>query len=820
MKVLYVEDDPLDAELTRRELLKTAPLIRLDVVSTLRDAMVRLEQAPYEMVLTDMRLQDGDGLALLAHIRERDLPIAVTLITGSGDEETAVAALKAGADDYLVKRAGYHARLPLTLENALERHRAETARRARPLHVLYAEDNAVDIDLTRRHLARHAPFIYLDAVSTAAQVLERVEQFAVNGYDVLLLDYQLPDANGLELLRELRQGRKLDIPVVLVTGQGNEELAVQSLRLGAADYVVKTSDYLYKLPWALENAFHRVQLAHEQAALRESEARYRLISELTSDITYAFRVGPDGAFALEWNAGALGRMAGYTWQGLEEGKNLLALVYPDDLPVYQAHLAAVLAGQSDVVEFRIIAKDGDVRWVRDYARPVWDEAAGRVVRFYGAAQDITERRHAEEEVKRLNQDLERRARELAALNQAGRAITSTLKLEAVLKLVIGEVKSLLNVEGTSVLLRDPSSDELVFAASTGAGSEGLVGTRIPITVGIAGWVARERKSAWVTDAQHDSRFYGQIDAVTSLTTRSLLAVPLVFKGVVWGVVEALNKTDGTFSQRDCEVLEALASSAAIAIENAQLYTSLQESNTRLQTALKAKDDMIRNVSHELRTPLGLIYGYIKLMETGDLGPLTAKQERAVQTLRQQGDRLRFMVERLLALQTLDPEKMRWEQVDLSQWLRQAMRPWEARIAKSKAKIELQLDVPPSLPPLIADPDFMGQIIGNLLDNAVKFSPQGGQVRVSAWTESGQVIMAVSDHGIGIPPDKLQQIFERFYQVDASSTRRYGGMGIGLALCRAIAEAHGGRVWAESAGNGQGSTFYVALPMMTTSGNVV
>jgi signal transduction histidine kinase len=240
----------------------------------------------------------------------------------------------------------------------------------------------------------------------------------------------------------------------------------------------------------------------------------------------------------------------------------------------------------------------------------------------------------------------------------------------------------------------------------------------------------------------------------------------------------------------------------------------------LQTALKAKDDMIRNVSHELRTPLGLIYGYIELMETGDLGPLTAKQERAVQTLRQQGDRLRFMVERLLALQTLDPEKMRWEQVDLSQWLRQAMRPWEARIAKSKAKIELQLDVPPSLPPLIADPDFMGQIIGNLLDNAIKFSPQGGQVRVSAWTESGQVIMAVSDHGIGIPPDKLQQIFERFYQVDASSTRRYGGMGIGLALCRAIAEAHGGRVWAESAGNGQGSTFYVALPMMTTSGNVV
>jgi signal transduction histidine kinase len=386
--------------------------------------------------------------------------------------------------------------------------------------------------------------------------------------------------------------------------------------------------------------------------------------------------------------------------------------------------------------------------------------------------------------------------------------------------VIGEVKSLLNVEGTSVLLRDPSSDDLIFAASTGANSEGLVGKRMPITDGIVGWAARERRPVWVTDAQHDSRFYRQVDATTSLTTRSVLAVPLMFKGMVWGVVEAINKTDGTFSQRDCEVLEALASSAAIAIENAQLYSSLRESNTQLQAALQAKDDMIRNVSHELRTPLGLIYGYVELLETGDLGPLTAKQERAVQTLLQQGDRLRFMVERLLALQSLDPQKMRWEQVDLSQWLRQALRPWEARIAKSKVKIELQLDVPPSLPPLIADPDFVGQIFGNLVDNAIKFSPQGGQVRVSARAESGQVIVAVADHGIGIPPDKLQQIFERFYQVDASSTRRYGGMGIGLALCRAIAEAHGGKVWAESAGNGQGSTFYVALPMMTTSGNVV
>jgi signal transduction histidine kinase len=101
---------------------------------------------------------------------------------------------------------------------------------------------------------------------------------------------------------------------------------------------------------------------------------------------------------------------------------------------------------------------------------------------------------------------------------------------------------------------------------------------------------------------------------------------------------------------------------------------------------------------------------------------------------------------------------------------------------------------------------------NLLDNAQKFSPNGGTVRMSARAEGDYAILAVSDQGIGIPPEKLSHIFERFYQVDGSATRRYGGMGIGLALCRAIVEAHGGRIWAESQGEGHGSTFYVLLPL--------
>jgi PAS domain S-box-containing protein len=810
VNVLYVEDDPLDAELTRSGLAELAPQIKLDIVSSIHEAKACLEQTAYDIVLTDVYLPDGNGLGLLSHIRERGMPLVVILITGAGDEEVAVAALKAGADDYLVKRSGSLVRLPAILDDALERHRAETARLARPLRVLYVEDNTIDIDLTRRHLSRHAPYIHLEAVNTAAEVLGHLGEGGSDHYDVLMLDYQLPGANALELLRELRQVVKSDIPVVLVTGQGNEEIAVQALRLGATDYLVKTTDYLYRLPSALENAFHRTQLAREKAALRQSEARYRVISELTSDFMYSIRIEREGAFALEWQAGALTRITGYSWEELAN-INWSKLIHPDDRPAYNHHVEMLLSGQSDVAELRVLAKNNEIHWVRNYGRPVWDEREKRVVRLYGAAQDVTAHKQIEEEIRKLNRVLERRAKEMAAINAASRMIASSLDPQEVLKLVIAEVTSLLDAEGVSVLLRDPASGDLFFAAATGPGSEQMAGLRVPVTAGIAGWVMRERRSIVVADVQKDPRFYTHVDAVTGLTTRTLAAVPLKFQAALWGVVEAINKASGPFDERDLEMLEALASTAAIAIENARLYSSIQEANTRLQVALHAKDEMIQNVSHELRTPLGLIYGYIELMEDQSLGPLTDGQEHAIETMHRQGDRLRFMVERLLIMQTFRKEKLRRIKLELKPWIQQVVQPWELRA--SRAGIRLRLDLP-DLPPIMADPDFMCQVLENLLDNALKFSPRNSEMHVRANVREAEVIIAISDQGVGIAREELQRIFDRFYQVDGSVTRRYGGMGIGLALCRAIVEAHGGRIWAESEGHGKGSTFCFTLPLIT------
>jgi signal transduction histidine kinase/DNA-binding response OmpR family regulator len=276
VRILYVEDDARDAELTRYEFRKSAPQYHLDIVSTQAEALACLNNPAdpgYDLVLTDMRLPDGDGLAVLTSIRTRALPLAVVILTGAGDDETVVSALKAGADDYVVKRQDYLTSLPLVLEQALQRSRAEAARRAQPLRVLYAEHAAMDADLTCRHLARFAPYIHIEVVTTGTAVLQRLPDPGTNSaYDVLLLDYRLPSLTALEILKELRQVRGLDLPVVVTTGHGDEEVALQTLKLGATEYLVKTQEYLHHLPTVLESAFYRVQLAREQAALRE-EAR-------------------------------------------------------------------------------------------------------------------------------------------------------------------------------------------------------------------------------------------------------------------------------------------------------------------------------------------------------------------------------------------------------------------------------------------------------------------------------------------------------------------------------------------------------------------
>jgi PAS domain S-box-containing protein len=288
MRVLYVEDDPRDADLTQRTLARIAPHLAIETVSTVAEANARLNRlgyAPVDLVLTDVHLPDYDGLSLLTHIRENSLPVAVVIVTGMGDEETAVAALKARADDYVVKRSGYLDKLPLILEAALNHFRADLARRANPLRVLYAESNFVDIEPTKRHLAMHAEHIRLHVVATAAEAFS-ILQDQPQRHDVVLLDFQLSEQNALHFLRELSLNASQNTPIVLICNEADEHLARQSLKFGASSCLVKRPGYLYQLPWELEQAHARADLARREAALHESEERNRAILNAIPDMMF------------------------------------------------------------------------------------------------------------------------------------------------------------------------------------------------------------------------------------------------------------------------------------------------------------------------------------------------------------------------------------------------------------------------------------------------------------------------------------------------------------------------------------------------------
>lgn len=394
MRILHLEDNALDADLTGRELARSAPRHQLVVAASLAQARAQLESGEaFDLALVDLDLPDGSGVEFVIGVREKDLPLAVVVLTGSGDERSAVAALKAGADDYLVKRGDYLQQLPQVMESARAAFRAGLARRTRPLRVLYAEHNAADVDIIRRHLERHAPHLLLEVVTGGTEVLDRLAR-PDHGLDVLLLDYRLRGLDAIEVIRLMQERGLMTLPVVLVTGQGDEGVAVAALRMGAADYLVKRAGYLHELAATLENTHHRALLWREQAALRASEERFRQLAENIDEVFWITE--PDGRRVI-YVSPAYAKVWGRPCESLATAPtSWLQSVVPEDRAAVEAWLTTVREDGTQQIEYRIYRQDGSIRWIRDRASPVRN-ADGVVYRLVGVAEDITERRQLEEQ---------------------------------------------------------------------------------------------------------------------------------------------------------------------------------------------------------------------------------------------------------------------------------------------------------------------------------------------------------------------------------------------------------------------------------------
>lgn len=239
--------------------------------------------------------------------------------------------------------------------------------------------------------------------------------------------------------------------------------------------------------------------------------------------------------------------------------------------------------------------------------------------------------------------------------------------------------------------------------------------------------------------------------------------------------------------------------------------TLQAAYEALQEVDRLKTIMIQNVSHEFRTPLTYIVGYVGLLldEAQDMGPLTEEQRRSLTIIAEQAQRLRHLMDRFVAMERVSEGALDLQQSDLAALIERSVEA--AQLLATNARLTLTQEVAASLPPVRVDVLAVQQVLENLLSNAIKFTPAGGRVTVRAWASGAWVYVAVADTGIGIPPEEQERIFERFYQVDGSPSRRYAGVGLGLAICKQTVEAHGGRIWVESQ-PGQGSTFTFTLPI--------
>lgn len=409
-------------------------------------------------------------------------------------------------------------------------------------------------------------------------------------------------------------------------------------------------------------------------------------------------------------------------------------------------------------------------------------------------------------------------RERELLSRLGREFIESLDRTATVSAVASGAAPHLG-DATLVYLLEDGGGRL--RAEGGAGTDADLARRLlafaierrpRVGEGIAGAAAATATTRLASREDTDAGTTAEPDGLTALGLGWVLATPILAGGRVLGVLATAGREAQKRPARGvARMAEAIAERAGPALQNAALWADLQEQMSREQQAVRIKDDFLSIVSHELRTPLTSIQGYAQLLE-GRLraeASLESKEMAHLRVIRSQVGRMRRLVDDLLDVSRIDRRgvvSIEPNEFDFAAMARDAV----ARAQREHHDRTVQLEVPDALA-VQADRDRIDQVLTNLLENAVKYSPDGGPIEVRVESRGPEVQVSVADAGVGIPPEQLDLVFERFYQANGQSGRRFGGLGLGLYISRAIVEAHGGRIWAEpnlAAGRGTVITFRI------------
>lgn len=605
--LLYAEDNPQDADLTCMHFERVTRDFRIEIAQTGAACLARMAEQPFDLLLLDNRLPDMDGLDVLSKLRAEGNTVPVVLVTGVGDEETVAKALRAGAVDYVSKsEEDYLLTLPELLRKVAARHRNRNFRgsNGEPLiqRILYVEPNPMDVELTSHHFATAAPHLQLHVVATSREALALIS--AGQAFDLVLADLRIPDMNAIELIREM-QHHDIDLPVVVITGKGDESTAVAILRLGAYDYLVKRKNYLVQLPHAIDHALHRYhldrtthRLNEELVALNASleekvEARTAEIRDTQNKLQATLAAIPDLLFEVDLE----GRYHDYHSPRTEllaaPPENLLGKLVSEVMPPAAAEIClsalheAHATGRSLGRQLELPLAQGNCWFELSVSRkPV---EPGQAPRFIVLSRDITQRRMDQTRIHRLTQLY-------AALSQCNQAIVRCASEDELFRQICHDAVKFGGMKMAWIGLLEQQTRQVHPVASFGSGTGYLDDIHITAHAeeaagrGPVGISIREQRPYWCQDFQHDPITAPWRERGVQAGWKAIASLPLRRDGSVIGVFVLYATETDYFDEATTDLLVEMAADISFALDNFER----EAARKRVEEALRASEQSLKD----------------------------------------------------------------------------------------------------------------------------------------------------------------------------------------------------------------------------------
>ncbi len=769
---------------------------RTEVVGDGRAAMERLRTHLPDLVVADVMMPVLDGFGLLREIRADDRlrSIPVVLLSARAGQEARIEGLAAGADEYLVKPFSSRellASIASQLQLARTRRDAERALRYRsqqyqtllnqaPLgvYVVDAGFRISDINPIARSVFGDIPggVVGRDFAEIVHVLWEP------DHADDIVRRFRHTLETGESFVTPGRARRRADRGSTEVYEWRLDRITQADGRFGVVCYFRDVSEE--RLAFAAKGYL---------AAIVDS-AEDGIISKDLDGIIQSCNAAAE-------------RLFGFTAEELI-GRPVRMLIPPERQFEEDDILARLRRGER-VEHFETVRITKDRRRI-DVAvtvSPVRDDE-GTIIGASKIVRDVSALKQAEAERLRL---LRENAEVTETLNNVGTIVASDLDRDKVVQAVTDAATELTTAGFGAFFYNvlNESGEAYTLFTISGVPREAFAGFPMPRNTEVFAPTFKGTGLVRSPDITKDPR-YGHNAPYHGmppghLPVRSYLAVPV--KGRSGDVVGGLffgHPDVGRFTDHHERLAVGVASWASVALENARLYASVQE-------ASRIKDAFLASLSHELRTPLNAMLGYARILRSGIVGP--DKRDKAIETIERNATSLTQIVEDVLDISRFVSGKLRLhvQPVEFPDIARSAV---DAIMPAADAKgLRIETIIDPVATPISGDPERLQQVMWNLLSNAVKFTNRGGKVQVRLERVNSHVEVAVSDTGIGISPEFLPYVFERFRQADAGISRERGGLGLGLSIAKQLTEMHGGTIEASSGGINQGATFRVKIPVM-------